>query len=102
MAGAMRKMGIYLGLVEDDDARGYGRYDARQAEHPDDDRPYRGRYAVEGYEGRYDAEHSGNYAGDDLEVDDDPLARDPEPLAVRRERAARPIGLAPAGPSRAS
>ena len=24
MAGAMRRMGIYLGLVEDDDARGYG------------------------------------------------------------------------------
>ena len=38
MAGAMRRMGIYLGLVEDDDARGYGRYDARQAAHPDDRR----------------------------------------------------------------
>ena len=33
MAGAMRRMGIYLGLVEDDDARGYGRYDARQSDH---------------------------------------------------------------------
>ena len=32
MAGAMRRMGIYLGLVEDDDARGYGRYDSRQSE----------------------------------------------------------------------
>jgi cell division inhibitor SepF len=48
MAGAMRKMGIYLGLVEDDDARAYGRYDARQSDHHDryDD----GRYD----EGRYD------------------------------------------------
>ena len=33
MAGAMRRMGIYLGLVEDDDARGYGRYDARQSDY---------------------------------------------------------------------
>ena len=40
MAGAMRRMGIYLGLVEDDDARGYGRYDARQSDHPDADRRY--------------------------------------------------------------
>src|SRR4051812_31931790 len=102
MAGAMRKMGIYLGLVEDDDARGYGRYDARQAEHPDDDRRYGGRYADERYDGRYDDEYSGNYVDDELEVDDAPPARDPEPLPVRRERAARPIGLAPAGPSRAS
>ena len=38
MAGTMRRMGIYLGLVEDDDARAYGRYDARQPEHPDDRR----------------------------------------------------------------
>ena len=45
MAGAMRRMGIYLGLVEDDDTRGYGRYDARQSEHPDD-RRY-GRYAAD-------------------------------------------------------
>ena len=38
MAGAMRKMGIYLGLVEDDDARAaYGRYDARQSEYDDRD-----------------------------------------------------------------
>ena len=37
MAGAMRRMGIYLGLVEDDDARGYGRYDARQADNVDRD-----------------------------------------------------------------
>ena len=35
MAGAMRRMGIYLGLVEDDDTRGYGRYDARQSDHPE-------------------------------------------------------------------
>src|SRR5947208_13187381 len=52
MAGAMRRMGIYLGLVEDDDARGYGRYDARQSEHPDRDRRY-GRYADDQYDEGY-------------------------------------------------
>jgi cell division inhibitor SepF len=58
MAGAMRRMGVYLGLVEDDDARGgYDRYAARQsdheyAEHGYDDHGYdRGydRYAATGY-----------------------------------------------------
>ena len=95
MAGAMRRMGIYLGLVEDDDPRGYGRYDTRLADHPDD-RRY-GRYADEHYD-RYDGEYA-----DDLEAEEPPPARDPEPLQVRRV-AARPIGLAPAagtaGPSR--
>ncbi|GAB3193467.1 hypothetical protein GCM10027261_08780 [Geodermatophilus arenarius] len=53
MAGAMRKMGIYLGLVEDDDARAYGRYDARQPDHHD--RYDEGRYDEGRYdEGRYD------------------------------------------------
>jgi cell division inhibitor SepF len=53
MAGAMRKMGIYLGLVEDDDARAYGRYDARQADdHPD--RYDGGRYDDRYDDGRYD------------------------------------------------
>jgi cell division inhibitor SepF len=106
MAGAMRRMGIYLGLVEDDDARGYGRYDARQAEDPEHDRRYGGRYADDRYDGHYDDEYSANYVEDELEADDLPPAREPEPLPVRRERAARPIGLAPAGgtagPSRAS
>ena len=46
MAGAMRRMGIYLGLVEEDDARAYGRYDARQGEHPDYERRY-ARYSGE-------------------------------------------------------
>ena len=65
MAGAMRKMGIYLGLVEDDDARAYGRYDTREADadHYDrlEERRY-SRYASEdgyaadnGYDDRYDA-----------------------------------------------
>jgi Cell division protein SepF len=89
MAGAMRRMGIYLGLVEDDDPRGYGRYDSRQSDHADYDRRY----------GRYDGDHyDGDYA-DDLEADDPPAVREPEPLPVRRDRAARPIGLAPAGAS---
>jgi cell division inhibitor SepF len=105
MAGAMRRMGIYLGLVEDEDGRGYGRYDAHQSEHPEHDRRYGGRYADDRYDGHYEDEYSGGYV-DDLEADDRPPAREPEALPVRRERAARPIGLAPAGaaagPSRAS
>jgi cell division inhibitor SepF len=62
MAGAMRRMGIYLGLVEDDDARVYGRYDARQSEYPDraDDRRY-GRYedARYGADDSYDESYAG-------------------------------------------
>jgi cell division inhibitor SepF len=59
MAGAMRKMGIYLGLVEDDDARAYARYDARQADHHDryDDGRYDDRYD----EGRYDDHRPGRH-----------------------------------------
>ena len=102
MAGAMRRMGIYLGLVEDDDPRGYGRYDTRLADHPEHDRRY-GRYADDPYEGQYgDAEYpTGNYV-EDLEAHDLPPVREPEPLSVRRVPAARPLGLAPsgAGPSR--
>ncbi|MGY1803915.1 cell division protein SepF [Blastococcus sp. SYSU D00922] len=96
-------MGIYLGLVEDDDARAYGRYDARQSEHTDHDRRYGGRYADDRYDDRYDDEYAAGYADEDLE-DDLPPAREPEALPARRERAARPIGLAPAGagPSRVS
>src|SRR3954449_4593965 len=90
MAGAMRRMGIYLGLVEDDDPRGYGRYDSRQSDHADYDRRY-GRYADDHYDGEY--------ADDDLEAEDPPAAREPDPLPARRERAARPMGLAPAGAS---
>jgi cell division inhibitor SepF len=93
MAGAMRRMGIYLGLVEDDDARGYGRYDARLADHPDD-RRY-GRYADDHYD-RYD---DGDYAGAGYAAGpavDEPPAREPGPLPVRRAGTARPLGLAPA------
>jgi cell division inhibitor SepF len=68
MAGAMRRMGIYLGLVEDDDARVYGRYDARQSEYPEraDDRRY-GRYEEPRYgaEDSYDEPYAGGrYAGE--------------------------------------
>jgi cell division inhibitor SepF len=94
MAGAMRRMGIYLGLVEDDDPRGYGRYDSRQSDHADYDRRY-GRYADD----RYDADYADGYADDDLGAEDVPAVREPEPLPARRDRAARPIGLAPAGTS---
>jgi cell division inhibitor SepF len=113
MAGAMRKMGIYLGLVEDDDARAYGRYDARQSEHPDSDRRYGryedSRYATDfvgdGYgddsygDERYPSSRDRLAAGyaDDLEAEEPPVAREPEPVAPRRP-AARPLGLAPSGP----
>ena len=102
MAGAMRRMGIYLGLVEDDDARGYGRYDARQSE--EHDRRYGGRYPDDRYDARYDDDYApGGYVDEDLE-DEVPPAREPEALPARRERAVRPMGLAPAGagPSRVS
>src|SRR3954452_20796990 len=108
MAGAMRRMGIYLGLVEDDDPRGYGRYDSRQSDHADYDRRY-GRYADDHYDGDYadgyaaDAHTAGDsaagYADAAVEPDDVPAVREPEPLPVRRDRAARPMGLAPAGAS---
>jgi cell division inhibitor SepF len=117
MAGAMRKMGIYLGLVEDDDARAYGRYDARQSEHPDPDRRYGryedSRYATDFVDDGYADEpygderyHSGPAPardrfgagyGDELEADESPEAREPEPVAARRP-AARPLGLAPSTP----
>ncbi|SDF55867.1 cell division inhibitor SepF [Blastococcus aurantiacus] len=94
MAGAMRRMGIYLGLVEDDDARGYGRYDVRQSDHPDPDRRY----------GRYEDDHYDDYAGGDYpagyadeELPEPAPTRAPEPLSVRRVAPARPLGLAPSG-----
>ena len=98
MAGAMRRMGIYLGLVEDDDARGYGRYDARQSDHVDRDRRY-GRYAAdEHYDDHYaDDDYAGGY--DDVEAPESAPVRErePEPLSVRRVAPARPLGLAPSG-----
>jgi cell division inhibitor SepF len=116
MAGAMRRMGIYLGLVEDDDARGYGRFDARQADYADhpDDRRY-GRYD-DGYDEQYpDYDNSRDkgryapaghpeqsYAEDRAEPERPVPVRDGEPAAVRRASTGRPIGLAPAsGPAAA-
>ena len=103
MSGAMRRMGIYLGLVEDDDARAYGRYDAHpgDADHYDrhEERRY-SRYAPEdGYADRYDAGdrydpadyradgyRDSDYRGEGhfADVDTDlPPAPNPEPLALR-------------------
>ena len=98
MAGAMRRMGIYLGLVEDDDTRGYGRYDARQSEHPDD-RRY-GRYAADERHAGHYADQYGDHYGpnyedhfeDDVEVEP---VREPEPISTRRVVPNRPLGLAP-------
>ena len=96
MAGAMRRMGIYLGLVEDDDARGYGRYDSRQSDHGDRDRRY-GRYADDHYDDRYP---DGHYVDGGLPSEEIQAVREPEPMSARRAPAARPLGLAPvAGPA---
>lgn len=94
MAGAMRRMGIYLGLVEDDDARGYGRYDARQSDHPDTDRRY-SRYDEDRYDDYAEGGYPAGYAGEELEPAEPAPVRAPEPLSVRRVAPARPLGLAP-------
>ena len=55
MAGAMRRMGVYLGLVEDDDARGgYDRYAARQSDHEYAEHGYDDHGYDRGYDRRYD------------------------------------------------
>jgi cell division inhibitor SepF len=104
MAGAMRRMGIYLGLVEDDDSRAYGRYDARQADSHDGDRRY-ARYADEEYDDRYDrgydyAEGEGGYAApgytEEVEPERPAPVREVEPVSARRAAGPRPLGLAPA------
>jgi cell division inhibitor SepF len=94
MAGAMRRMGIYLGLVEDDDARGYGRYDARQAEPRDGERRY-ARYADDGFDDHYDEAGYDAHWTEEVELDRPSPAREVEPVA-RRAPGPRPLGLAPA------
>jgi cell division inhibitor SepF len=108
MAGAMRKMGVYLGLVEDDDARaGYDRYTARQSDY--DERGYdryapAGEYDDAGIDPRYDGypdDHAAGYQGYDAGPVEE-LAPEPEPAPpTRRPVAARSLGLAasPASPS---
>jgi cell division inhibitor SepF len=113
MAGAMRKMGIYLGLVEDDDARAYGRYDAHQGDADRYDRLEERRYSryasEDGYDDRYDVgdryesdyrsePYRDDYRGEDSFTELDAPAPDPEPLALpRRPAANRNLGLAPTG-----
>jgi cell division inhibitor SepF len=111
----MRKMGVYLGLVEDDDARGgYDRYAARQSGYDHDDRGYdRGydRYAAAEYDdgtagpeagGRYgygtgypaDGYDTG-YPAEDTSGDHAPeRAPEPEVSLGRRPAAPRTLGLA--------
>lgn len=99
MAGAMRKMGIYLGLVEDDDVRGYGRYDARQSDY--DDRAERAdrRSDRYGYEGSYDDGYadtgypSVEYASEEVAVEH---LSAPEPALPRRSGPRRLDLAAPA------
>jgi cell division inhibitor SepF len=115
MAGAMRKMGVYLGLVEDDDARGgYDRYAARQSDYEHEDRGYdRGydRYAAAEYDDDPAAPDAGDRygygsgyaaAGYDADYPADERAgarieeRTPEPEVSlgRRPAAPRTLGLA--------
>jgi cell division inhibitor SepF len=102
-------MGIYLGLVEDDDTRGYGRYDARQSDHADypasSDRRYGrygsdDRYGEDDYaDGDFDAGYERRYGAsryDDEPAVDEPTPREPQPLPVRRVPPSRPLGVAPA------
>ncbi|MQA35586.1 cell division protein SepF [Modestobacter roseus] len=116
MAGAMRRMGVYLGLVEDDDTRGgYDRYAARQADYDHDGRRY-DRYAAREEPG-YDAEPrfaadeypAGDY-GYEPEYADDYTADEPfEPAAEVAPEPAVSLGRRPgarrldlAGPSGAT
>jgi cell division inhibitor SepF len=122
-------MGIYLGLVEDDDARQYGgRYDSRDDERGRydpmaDERGYadeRGRYepvaegrhpeerrypryrGEDGYDERYDdaGRAPGGYGGPDRGPDRGYAEEVPEPEPIaRRVTPARPLGLAGQGPS---
>jgi len=104
MAGAMRRMGIYLGLVEDDDSRGYGRYDARQSDQHDGERRY-ARYADDDYDERYpergyeyaeaDGYGASGYA-DEVEPERPAPVREVEPVSARRAAGPRPMGLVPA------
>ncbi|WP_305884940.1 cell division protein SepF [Klenkia sp. PcliD-1-E] len=112
MAGAMRKMGIYLGLVEDDETRAaYGRYDARQSEH--DDRPdrrdrYRSDYRDD-YDSRYDAYDSAypstEYPSEEIALEEPaPVVEAPLPRRTgpRRLDLAAPATVGPrTGGSRA-
>src|SRR3954466_6194578 len=125
MAGAMRRMGVYLGLVEDDDARGgYDRYAARQSDYDHDhddhghDREYdRGydRYASAdgadpgdvryggygygaGYDGDYpDDQRAGRLSDDAVEADVPRRAPEPDVSLGRRPATPRTLGLAGAG-----
>ena len=120
MAGAMRRMGVYLGLVEDDDTRGgYDRYAARQSDYDHDDRGYdRGydRYAAAEYDDEVAADDAGDRygygypaTGYDADYPAEGRAEDhleeraPEPeVSLGRRPAATPRTLGLAGSSSGS
>ena len=110
MAGAMRKMGVYLGLVEDDDARGgYDRYAARQSDYDHDDRGYDryaaadpdepiadDRYGYGGYGSGYPADgYDTDYPANVAEDRAPEPAPQPEVSLGRRPATPRTLGLAP-------
>ena len=111
MAGAMRRMGVYLGLVEDDDARGgYDRYAARQGDYDHEDRAHDRGY--DRYAASYDDDpaapatgdsygYGGGYGYDDgypadapAEVFAEELPPEPEVSLGRRPATPRTLGLA--------
>ena len=98
MAGAMRRMGIYLGLVEDDDTRGTA---GTTPGSPTTSTTTAGTAGTPTTTTTTSTttDYAGGYADDDLEADEVPAVREPEPLVApgRVAAAARPLGLAPAG-----
>ncbi|MPQ99268.1 DUF552 domain-containing protein [Modestobacter sp. I12A-02628] len=99
MAGAMRKMGIYLGLVEDDERAGYDRYAARQGSY--DEEPGYGRYAREAGYDDYDRDYpESEYTEEQVPVEEPVVerVREREPVAARRPAGSvRSLGLASSG-----
>jgi cell division inhibitor SepF len=95
MAGAMRKMGIYLGLVEDDDRAGYDRYAARQSGYEDEPAYGHGRYAADAGYDDYERDYPEADHFDEPAMVPEP-AHEREPALPRRPASAvRPLGLAP-------
>ena len=94
MAGAMRRMGIYLGLVEDDDPRDTAGTTPGSPTTPTTTAGTAGTPTT-----TTTATTPTGTPTTTSRPRTCPPAREPEPLPVRRDRAARPMGLAPAGAS---
>ncbi|MCQ8188852.1 cell division protein SepF [Streptomyces rugosispiralis] len=95
MAGAMRKMAVYLGLVEDDgyDGRGFDPDDEFEPEPEPDRERDRRRHQVVETEPRPER-------GESVRVVHPPAQREPAPLAVETGRPARIAPVASITPER--